>query len=173
MTIEQEVSLAAVLALLVTRTGELEGRIRVQKLMYLLQQKGVPALDPVFFEYHHYGPFSTDVVDILNISVSSRIVEEHEERDGDWKKYIYRPKENATRYAAMVDTASRTIIEEVLAACAGVHWRTLELVATSDFLRRADNLDWSEAFHGALMRKPACKPFEQNARKLLADLRLT
>ena len=173
MTFEQEIDLAAVLALLVTRTGELEGRLRVQKLMYFLQQKGVRALEPAFFEYHHYGPFSADVVDILNISVSSKIVEEHEERDGDWKKYTYRPQENAERYAGKVDGPSRSIIEEVLDVCTGVHWRVLELAATSDFLRRAESLDWDGAFQAALVRKPACKPYEAQARKLLADLRLS
>lgn len=172
MTLEEHLDLASVLALLVTEAGGLEGRLRVQKLMYLLQRKGVRALEPVFFEYHRYGPFSTEVVDMLNEGVRSRIVEEHRESDGDWEKYTYRPEINASRYANKVDSQTRAVVAEVLDACRGAHWRTLELAATSDFLRRADDLDWNAAVEAALTRKPACKPWEREARRLLEALQL-
>lgn len=172
MTLEEQMSLASVLALLVTESGGLEGRLRVQKLMYLLQRKGVRALEPVFFEYHRYGPFSTEVVDLLNEGVRSRIVEEHREQDGDWQKYTYRPEANAERYANKVDGTTRALVGEVLDACRGAHWRTLELAATSDFLRRAEKLDWDAAVKAALERKPACAQYEDAARKLIDALRL-
>lgn len=172
MTIDEQIDLAAVLALMVTQTGGLEGRLRVQKLMYLLQQKGVPALEPVFFQYHHYGPFSADVVDILNEAVGSKIVEEHQERDGEWKKYTYRPAVNLERYASKADMATKKIVEEVLAICGSAPWRVLELAATSDFLRRADNLDWDNAFREALERKPQCLPFLSEAREVVQKLGL-
>ncbi len=172
MTFEEQMKSASVLALLVTETGGLEGRLRVQKLMYLLQRKGVRALEPLFFQYHHYGPFSTDVVDMLNEGVRSRIVEEHRERDGEWEKYTYRPEENASRYAQKADLATRAIVAEVLQACRGAHWRTLELAATTDFLRRSEGLDWDTALRGALERKPACKPYEGAARKVIEALAL-
>ena len=46
-----------VAALLTAAGGEIVGRIRLQKILYLLDQKGLNAADAAF-HYHHYGPYS-------------------------------------------------------------------------------------------------------------------
>ncbi|MBK8253885.1 MAG: hypothetical protein IPK82_14635 [Polyangiaceae bacterium] len=173
MTFEEQFKLVSVLAVLATEGRQLEGRLRVQKVMYLLQQKGVQELAPVFFEYHHYGPFSTEVVDMLNDGVRSNVVTEEHQRDGDWKKYVYSPSDKASRYAEKLQEPSRKIIGEVWRACSDLHWRTLELAATADYLRRADEISLEDAFRAALQRKPACREYETDARKLLETLNLT
>lgn len=43
--------------------GELVGRIRLQKVVYLLDQLGMNSGAP--FEYHHYGPYSEAVSDAV------------------------------------------------------------------------------------------------------------
>ncbi len=43
--------------------GELVGRIRMQKVVYLLEQLGMGGGIP--FEYHHYGPYSEGVSDAV------------------------------------------------------------------------------------------------------------
>lgn len=43
--------------------GELVGRIRLQKVVYLLDQLGMNSGAP--FEYHHYGPYSEAVSDAI------------------------------------------------------------------------------------------------------------
>ena len=173
MTFEEELNVAAVLAHLVAQANPLEGRLRVQKLMYLLQRAGVEELEPVFFQYHHYGPFSADVMDALNLSKRYQFVEEHEERDGDWRKYVYRPRPHVDRHLNRVTDASRATVDEVYSVCGSAHWRTLELAATSDFLRRADDLSWDQAFEAALLRKPACRPYESDGRELVRKLNLS
>ncbi|HSN99061.1 MAG TPA: hypothetical protein VLS89_12270 [Candidatus Nanopelagicales bacterium] len=172
-TFEEQIQGAALLALIVTRMGKLVGRLRVQKLMYLLQQTGAEPAQPFFFQYHHYGPFSFDVADVINGSVRSRIVVELEDGDDDgWKRYEYRPAEDAEKYAARLDPASRALVEQVLAVCKDAHWRTLELAATADFLARADQLDRDTAFRDAIERKPQCARYEPEARRLLDALGL-
>lgn len=43
--------------------GELVGRIRMQKVVYLLDQLGLAS--GAAFEYHHYGPYSEEVSDAI------------------------------------------------------------------------------------------------------------
>jgi uncharacterized protein YwgA len=43
--------------------GELVGRIRLQKVIYLLDQLGMKS--GASFEYHHYGPYSESVSDAV------------------------------------------------------------------------------------------------------------
>ena len=43
--------------------GELVGRIRMQKVIYLLEQLGMQS--DVSFEYHHYGPYSEAISDAV------------------------------------------------------------------------------------------------------------
>lgn len=173
-TFQEQINATPILALAVTMNGGLVGRLRVQKLMYLLQQKGVCALEPLFFEYHHFGPFSSDVVDIIKGAVRSDIVEEIEDRDDDdgWKRYEYRPTRSAEDWAARVTPEDRVLVERVLDVCQGAHWRTLELAATADFLQRTDKTHRDTAFQDALQRKPKCVPYAREARRLLEQLAL-
>lgn len=61
--------------------GELVGRTRLQKVAFLLNLAG---FDKTFsFEYRHYGPFSEDLADTMEIvSVLGPVKEE--ERVADW-----------------------------------------------------------------------------------------
>jgi uncharacterized protein len=43
--------------------GELVGRIRMQKVVYLLDKLGMES--GTIFEYHHYGPYSEEVSDAV------------------------------------------------------------------------------------------------------------
>ncbi|KYF82965.1 hypothetical protein BE11_24885 [Sorangium cellulosum] len=171
-TFQDQLDLASVLALIVTKTKKLSGRLRIQKLMYLLRQKGAKPLQPFFFDYHHYGPFSADVADAIKGAVRSKLIAEHEESDEDWKRYEYTPDVRTAQYADGVDASTRALVEQVLAICGEAHWRTLELAATIDFLQRTDSLDREAAIREALERKPQCSRYEAEARRLLDALGL-
>jgi uncharacterized protein YwgA len=69
--------------------GELVGRTRLQKIAYLMQLAG---LDKEFsFEYHHYGPYSEDLAQAIEIASALGPVKE-EERVAEWggKYSIYK-----------------------------------------------------------------------------------
>jgi uncharacterized protein YwgA len=46
--------------------GEIVGRIRIQKIFYLLEQLGMGG--GIWFSYHHYGPYSEE----LSLAMSTR-----------------------------------------------------------------------------------------------------
>lgn len=61
--------------------GHLVGRTRLQKVTYLAQLAGFAA--EFSFEYHHYGPFSEDLAEAMQIASGLRLVQE-EERPTTW-----------------------------------------------------------------------------------------
>jgi uncharacterized protein len=61
--------------------GELVGRTRLQKIAFLMQLAGFG--DDFSFEYHHFGPYSEDLSQAMEIAVALGPVSE-EERLADW-----------------------------------------------------------------------------------------
>jgi uncharacterized protein YwgA len=67
--------------------GEVIGKIRLQKIVYLLDRIG---LDSGFsYSYHHYGPFSSALSDVADIEASfGDLMEEQRNRVSDGVPYI-------------------------------------------------------------------------------------
>jgi len=105
--------------------GELVGRTRLQKVTYLSQLAGFHVGFP--FEYRHYGPYSEELSDAIEIAVGCLLVEE-DERPTDWGGWysIYRsdldPRATATERSNFLRTAK------------GIGAVELELAATAAFL---------------------------------------
>ena len=71
--------------------GELVGRTRLQKIAFLLNLAGFS--DEFSFEYRHYGPYSEDLAQAVEIATALGPIEE-EERLADWggRYSVYRLK---------------------------------------------------------------------------------
>src|SRR3546814_3903364 len=61
--------------------GELVGRTRLQKVAYLTQLAGFA--DDFQFDYRHFGPFSEELAEAMEIAAGLRFVVE-EERHTEW-----------------------------------------------------------------------------------------
>lgn len=55
-----------ILAVLQAAGGEIVGKIRFQKIVYLLEQLGLKSGLP--FSYHHYGPYSEELANDIDFS---------------------------------------------------------------------------------------------------------
>ena len=55
-------------ALLMEAGGQITGKVRFQKIVYLLDQLGFES--GFDFEYHHYGPYSEGLSDTLTDEIS-------------------------------------------------------------------------------------------------------
>ncbi|HEY8375676.1 MAG TPA: hypothetical protein VIK91_04265 [Nannocystis sp.] len=162
-----------VLAEVVRQLGVLQGRVRIQKIMYLLRRSHPPLLDGVNFFYHHYGPYSSEVAGSLSHALSWRVLEQRVESfDEEMQRYEYRLGSGAANSAEPLDPASREIVTRVVKTVDGEHWRTLELAATIDFLEQSEHTPRDEALARALRLKPACTPFQGLALALLDRLAL-
>ena len=110
--------------------GELVGRIRLQKVVYLLDQLGMNS--GASFEYHHYGPYSEAVSDaVTDAKFWGHLEEVVSFRVTDGAPYSsFRTDnpaparlgelraEDATRYLGMFKGHTSTVLE----VAATVHW---------------------------------------------------
>lgn len=77
------------LATLLSWAGEngLEGRKRLQKVVYFLQAAGCPL--NCQYTLHHYGPYSRDVADVCDEMVAAKLIEESGGPAEGRNQYIY------------------------------------------------------------------------------------
>ncbi len=151
--------------------GAIDGRIRLQKIAYLLQK--LSGRETLTFIYHHYGPFSRDLAEALNRAVDLDQIDE-EFRDTSMGTVYSRFRQAAPTasdrdsLAGIPADQARTVVARLKAHPSLI----LELAATIDWLRTAEKVtDWKTA----LRRRKPVKATDANiarAETLLAELGL-
>ena len=126
-----------------TEKGELFSRIRMQKIVYLLQKLGLEDAQGFDFSYHHYGPYSRDVDSAEWFAGAFDLVrEERRNRQSDGASYsvflLNRDKEQEVPE-----------LEDVFAGLVGrlaeEKITVLELSATAHWLAEEEKVDdWRE-----------------------------
>ena len=152
--------------------GDIDTRIRIQKVAFLLALKGYRHFRAHSFTYHHFGPFSREISDAVQSAVSGGLLEEREEKFTDGtKKYSYHLSEAGRAYADE-EVLGDKMLDYVL-AFKEQHWRALELAATVAYLEsRKRSASRDDAFALAKKLKPETAPFADKAKKILEDLNL-
>lgn len=138
MTKEREDVVAAVIG---AAGGELTGRVRLQKTVYLMDQLGLKS--GFTFRYHHYGPFSRDLDNAIADAKAFGLVEEaFEARQSDGATYsIFRLKGEARRDSFGKLGANKA--GRLAELFAETNVTVLELAATVDWLWRFEKCaDW-------------------------------
>ena len=126
--------------------GKLVGRTRLQKVAYLTQLAGFPGDFP--FEYRHYGPYSEELAEAMEIAVGLDIVGEDERVSASGASYsIY----STGPADANSDRA------HFIKAAAGISAIELELAATAAYLYVEEELHGGggrDAWATTAKRKP-------------------
>jgi uncharacterized protein len=130
-----------VTSVLAAAGGELIGRVRLQKTVYLLDRLGFDSGLP--FDYHHFGPYSRDLDNATaDAKAFGLIEEEFDRRQSDGATYsIFRlkgtPKEGSYGKLGIERTG------EFARLLAETNVTVLELAATIDWLCRVEKYsDW-------------------------------
>jgi uncharacterized protein YwgA len=122
--------------------GQVIGRVRLQKAVYLLDQLG---LDSRFrYEYHHYGPYSRDLDNATVDAKAFGLIEElHEHRQSDGAMYsIFKLVSGANSHGAY-GRLERQRVGQLIRLFASTNVTVLELAATIDWLWRFERrADW-------------------------------
>lgn len=152
--------------------GVMEGRVRVQKVAFLLGAKGVENFDPEDFVYHYHGPYSRALSDVLHQAVSFGLVQEKRESfSDDMVRYSYEISPSGQEFLDAADSKSElTALAKSISDC---NWRSLELAATVVFLEKqgsSNNRD--ESFAKSVKLKPDCISYENEAREVLRSVGL-
>jgi hypothetical protein len=146
--------------------GQLVGRTRLQKVAYLAQLAGFA--HDFSFEYRHYGPYSEDLAEAMEIATGLAMIKE-EERRADWGGWysIYSVDQD---YPANADVDAAR--ENFISSASKIGAIELELAATAAFLFAEEGYGdpWTETAN----RKPGKAdhlPRAKEAYKLLLGMK--
>jgi len=130
-----------VAAVLSAAGGEMVGRVRLQKAVYLLDRLGLGS--GFSFDYHHYGPFSRDLDNATADAKAFGLVDERfEQRQSDGATYSVFSLKDAPaspRFGELSAERARDLARRFVQTNVTV----LELAATIDWLWRVERYsDW-------------------------------
>ena len=138
------------LATLLSWTGEagIQGRKRLQKVVYFLQQAGC-SLD-CRYTLHHFGPYSRDVADICDEMVAAGLIDESGEPEpySGYMQYAYKLKPQTVVLLEKTPETSMRSFRELGERLIGENLWPLELGSTILFFFQQSN-DWSCAMRKA------------------------
>ena len=122
--------------------GELTGRVRLQKIMYLLDNKGLSSGASYF--YYHYGPYSEDLWDaVSDAKFFDGLREETSSPDGHVNSFstfkMPLPRDTPDK----VGELSASEVEKLLMKLKDVNSTVLELASTAHWLAFVEQVpDW-------------------------------
>ena len=135
-----------VAVLLKAAGGRMVGRVRLQKVAYLLDRLG---LNSGFqYNYHHYGPFSRDLDNAVADAEAFGLVEEKfGRRQVDGARYsIFELTDDASRLPSKTGRLNETVLKRYLQTFVEADVTVLELAATANWLVEEEKrTDWQEA----------------------------
>lgn len=169
MTYTYSTPIAGLLRLLQAHDSEIENRIRIQKSVYLLQTHGFADFERLRFVYHHYGPYSQQLSDVLRELVAAGLVAELRSEYGeDQVKYVYRLTESGKEWLRDNEVEVPEHLTTDTTLLKSSHWRSLELASTILFLLKEGSAsDLSSATAKALELKPGCRAYTDEALPLV------
>jgi len=120
--------------------GVIVGRIRLQKIFYLLEQKGIGSGFP--FHYHHYGPYSRELDRALDRAQAMQGVEEsiaYRQVDGMPYSTFSVRRESSNEVGNLSFAEARDLIGAMKSKSSTV----LELAATIHWISNMEHVrDW-------------------------------
>lgn len=126
--------------------GTVVGRVRLQKMFYLLDQLGLGS--EFSYEYHHYGPYSSQLTEAVADATAFQMVSELvERRANDGVSYsIYSSDEtDASEHVKLLGEMDRVQAVTALEAMNHQSSTVLELAATIHWLKHEEKIpDWKD-----------------------------
>ena len=143
-------------SLLSAAGGEIVGKVRLQKIVYLLDQLGMNS--GYSYEYHHYGPYSSELADSVDEDIVFGQVEEiSQRRASDGVPYsVFRTPRTADAAGndGMLGDMPLVKAQSALSVLQRYSATVLELAATIHWLATVERIaDW----HAELVRRKGAK----------------
>lgn len=140
------------LATLLSWAGEtgIQGRKRLQKVVFFLQQAGCPL--GCQYTLHHFGPYSRDVADACDEMVAAGLIEEKIEPQAGITQYGYTLKPQTLEFLRQVPQQQLQPFETIAKQLINENIWSLELGSTILFFYK-QNGDWNDALAKACQFK--------------------
>ncbi len=154
-----------VIAVIAAAGGRLTGRVRMQKVVYLLDQLGLSS--DLRFSYHHYGPFSDDLAHSVEAAKAAGKIDEgfaYRQSDGvQYSVFSTIGESDLTPFDRMGRDQARSAIENMMRYSVTV----LELAATAHWLwHHEKSSDWK----AEIRRRKGVKTADGRLEKAIALL---
>lgn len=107
-----------------------EGRKKIQKISYILQEKGAPI--NVYFKYHLYGPYSADLQVVINEMVGYKYLSENSKKDNVYSYALGKNSKTLTK------TSRLGKYKSFITSLNQEQSEILEIIATIYFLKTQD-----------------------------------
>lgn len=158
-------------SLVVAAGGELVGKIRLQKVVYLLDQIGLNS--GFSYEYHHYGPYSEELAEqVEDDIIFGRLNADQRRRQSDGVPYVAYSATSAGEGSPIDQHLPADRVRVALSEMQRRSATVLELAATMHWLAVAEGRDNWQA---ELVRRKGAKTQnnrDQQALELLRTLGL-
>lgn len=124
--------------------GEIIGRVRLQKIVYLLEQKGLAS--GASFSYHHYGPFSRQIDEAVDAAKAFDGLEEvvrHRQSDGAPFSVFQLSPDSDVVPNGTIGGLSTDVVRDLIKRMKGKTSTVIELAATIHWLATREKVaDW-------------------------------
>jgi uncharacterized protein YwgA len=130
------------LMMLLGTVGEIHGRKKLQKMVYLLQEAGCPFKEE--FDYHLFGPYSEELATKVDEMKFLGLLDEKPGATvSGYTQYIYSLSAAAKQYIKEHEDSFRLPLhfQQLAKELARYDARTLELMATLRFLKKMNYSD--------------------------------
>jgi uncharacterized protein YwgA len=124
------------IAKLIQACGKIEGRVKFQKIVYILQDMGHPFREE--FGYLHHGPYSSDLKSEIDQLCEWELVNEVEQPVKDYMRYEYSPNKELRAMLSEIGDESVPEWSELARQLNRMNATDLEGISTIMFLRRRD-----------------------------------
>lgn len=154
-------------SLLCAAEGKIVGRIRLQKIIYLLEQLGLNS--GFAFSYHHYGPYSEDLSQTLMFDkfFEKSIIEKTGKTNFGAEFSIFTLAENYNESPTLVGALDFNAVKESVSKMKSTTSVVIELAATIHWLKEKEKItDWNSE----LKKRKASKATPQNVEKAVSLL---
>lgn len=165
---QEIVNLVSILKLLNMWDGKLKGRIRLQKVVYLISRLADSPFPSGQFSYHHHGPYSERLSSQVQELVEAELVREDTITLVSYKRYDYAltgsGKSTIKKFPMNLPDGTAVIVEIARSS----KQPELELLATAAFLKKDEKISSNKrAIARAVELKPHCKKYSHPVEKLL------
>lgn len=153
------------LATLLSWAGEpgIQGRKRLQKVVYFLQQAGCPL--GCAYTLHHFGPYSRDVADACDEMVAARLIDETVSLQQWGPQYGYRLKPQTLELLEQANDQSMESYRKLGTELIAEDIRLLELGSTIQFFY-GQTTDWDRALEEACKFKKKSDDADESRQAL-------
>ena len=122
------------IARLIHVCGKIDGRVKLQKMVHILQEAGYPFEEK--FGYLHHGPYSSDLKREIDQLVGWLLVKEEPQPVVNYTQYSYSPSDELADVLKSIGADAEPEWQKLARELNGQESQVLESVSTIMFLRR-------------------------------------